>query len=330
MRRTKLRTPSEAYIFEYQMFDDLGKQQFDLHWPPDEINVAKDIQDMRVHMAEAEYHGVVTTLRLFTQYELFLGTEFWGGRVMRMFPRKETQKMANCFSFFELNIHAPFYAKINEALNLNTEEFYLSYTEDPVLKDRIDFINSLVASKDDLYSVAMFSLVEGAVLYSSFAFLKHFQSDGKNKILNIVRGINFSLRDETIHSMGAAMLYRQEVEELGLSDDKLEELQNKIIEGVKQVREHEFRIIEMIFEKGKIEGITEVQMKNFVDSRINVCLQQLDIKPVYEVTYNPIAKWFYRGTNAVQFNDFFTGAGNEYNRNWDEQKFAWPTLEESE
>jgi hypothetical protein len=44
---------------------------------------------------------------------------------------------------------------------------------------------------------------------------------------------------------------------------------------------------------------------------------------MYEVSYNPISEWFYKGINDYQFNDFFSGTGNQYHRNWDETAFVW-------
>ena len=78
-----------------------------------------------------------------------------------------------------------------------------------------------------------------------------------------------------------------------------------------------------MFENGSIEGITEIQMIHFIESRINECLVNLGLEKLYKVTYNPIAEWFYNGINAYQMNDFFTGIGNEYNRDWDETAFTW-------
>ena len=79
----------------------------------------------------------------------------------------------------------------------------------------------------------------------------------------------------------------------------------------------------MIFEKGVIKGITEHQMVEFVKSRINLCLKNLGFAQLFQVEYNPISNWFYKGINSVQFHDFFNRVGNEYNRNWDESRFNW-------
>jgi ribonucleotide reductase beta subunit family protein with ferritin-like domain len=79
----------------------------------------------------------------------------------------------------------------------------------------------------------------------------------------------------------------------------------------------------MIFEQGKIDGITDVQMTHFVQSRVNECLKQLGFAKMFEVKYNPIADHFYKSLSDFSFNDFFSGIGSEYQRNWDESGFAW-------
>lgn len=297
--------------------------QNSVYWKFDEIKVEKDVQDIRVNLNESERAGVLYVLKLFTKYELIIGNEYWGGRVAKNFPRPEIQRMASAFQFFELNVHAPFYHEIDEKLGIATDDYYASYKEDPVLVDRMNFLDVLVDNPDNLLSLGVFAMMEGAVLYSSFAFLKHFQSEGKNKLLNIVRGINFSVRDENLHAIGGAWLFRklkQEMEDVGQATDYVESL---IREAAHAIYEHECAIINNIFQFGRIEGITGHQLKNFVQSRLNLVLRELGYSNEFEVTYNPIADWFYRGINNFQFNDFFSGAGNSYSRGWDALSFEW-------
>jgi ribonucleotide reductase beta subunit family protein with ferritin-like domain len=323
----RLLTPKSTYTIDYPEAIEFAKKQNSIFWTDEEIHVEKDIQDIMVNMGSAAKHGVITVLKLFTLYELIAGNEYWGGRVAKTFQRPDIQRMANCFAFFELNVHAPFYNKLNECLHINTDDFYSDYINDPVLSERIKFINTYVDNKDNLLSLGVFSMVEGAILYSSFAFLKHFQSQGKNQLLNVVRGINFSVADENIHAEGGAWLYRTLREE-GLASgqytkDYINIVETMIITAAQKLYEHEERIVDMIFEEGKIEGITDVQLKNFVQSRINLCLRNLGIKPIFEVKYNPIKDWFYKNINSIQFHDFFTGIGNSYNRTWNESSFKW-------
>lgn len=306
---------------------EFADKQLKIFWLPDEIKVEKDVQDVLVNFTEAEKHAVITTLKLFSIYETHAGDEYWGGRFKQMFDGAEFHRMASVFAMFELAVHAPFYNKINQLLHIDTPEFYMSYLDSQVLQERVKHIGEIIDDPDDLVSLAAFSMVEGAILYSSFAFLKHYQSQGKNKLMNVVRGINFSVRDENLHSVAGAWAFRYALEKMkGTTTDfdlYKKNIEEKIRQVARKIYEHECQIIAMLFEKGKIEGITAHQLENFVQSRINECLKQLGFAKEYDVKYNPIAEWFYKGINDYTFNDFFSGMGNQYHRNWDQSAFTW-------
>lgn len=313
-------------VAQYKEPISFAEEQLKIFWLPEEIKVEKDIQDMLVNMTEAEKHGVITTLKLFTLYELKAGEEYWGSRFKQIFPTVEFIRMASAFSMFEICVHMPFYSKINELLHIHTDEFYDSYVQDETLKSRMIYIDEIIDSEHELLSLGGFSMVEGVVLYSSFAFLKHFQSEGKNKLMNIVRGINFSVRDENLHAMAGAWafkLLKSEMEKKGIHGNYLSFVEDRIYEMAHNLYEHECRIVDMIFEKGGIDGITPIQLKHFIESRINQCLINLGYKKIFDVKYNPISLWFYRGINNFNFNDFFSGSGREYTRDWDEAGFIW-------
>jgi ribonucleoside-diphosphate reductase beta chain len=302
---------------------EFADQQLKVFWTAEEVNVEKDIQDVLVNFTESEKHAVITTLKLFSIYETHAGSEYWGSRYKGMFNGAEFHRMASVFSMFELAVHAPFYNKINQLLHLDTPDFYMSYLDSPTLKARVEHIGEIIDHEDDLISLAAFSMVEGVILYSSFAFLKHYQSQGKNKLMNIVRGINFSVRDESLHSTAGAWSFKYKMSQNNYSDQYKKEIEVKVRQAANRIYEHECQIIAMLFEKGDIKGITEHQLECFVQSRVNLCLAELGFEKEYDVKYNPIATWFYDGINKFQFNDFFSGAGREYNRNWDETQFLW-------
>jgi ribonucleotide reductase beta subunit family protein with ferritin-like domain len=329
MAQPRIITPKSEYTVDYPVALDFTKKQVDVFWTPDEIEMEKDLHELKTGLTESELHGVITTLKLFTQYEIHVGNEYWGGIAKEMFPRPDIERMTNCFSFIEINVHAPFYAKINEVLGLATNEFYNSYKEDPALAERMDWIDKMVALPkrstvmQKLLSIGAFSIVEGAILYSNFAFLKHFQANGKNKLTNLVAGINFSVRDENLHSLGGAWLFQTLLEESELKDiDKLE-LQYTLEDVCKQAYEHEKVIIAKVFEKGGIKGITANQMEAFIQSRLDLCLTNLGYDAIFKPTYNPIAKWFYKNISASVMHDFFSRQGNSYNRDWKEGGFKW-------
>lgn len=321
-----------TYTFAYPKAIEFAEQQTDIFWTDREIALEKDLHDLKTRLSETELHGVITVLKLFTEYELRVGGNYWLGRMMKIFHRPELQRMCATFGAVELNVHAPFYAKINELLGLNTDEFYASYKSDETLRDRIKFIESVTDRPinnvfDILISIGVGSIIEGAILYSNFAFLKHFQAEGKNLLPNLVAGINFSVRDEHLHSIAGAWLFRQLLSEAGLSDEEKKNLNDILVEMCDKVAEHENIIISKIFDKGNIRGITDLQLRNFVQSRLDLCMQQLGFSPIYNVSYNPIAHWFYKNIQSNQLHDFFYKVGNSYNRDWSEKKFGWDISE---
>mgnify|MGYP003631040462 FL=1 len=323
MTKPQIMTPKSTYTYDYPQALSYTEMQQSIFWTADEIEMNKDIHDLKTKLTEAELHGVTTVLKLFTLYELHVGNEYWLDYVRKTFPRPEIQRMASLFGMFELNVHAPFYDKLNEVMGLKTDEFYSSYADDKVLADRMAWVDRQFKVDDPLLITAMGSITEGAILYSNFAFLKHFQAEGKNKLMNMTAGINFSVRDENLHSEAGAWLYKQLLKEEQPDPERMSKVLSKIKRTCRQIYEHESRIIDMIFEKGTIKGITDVQMKNFIQSRLNLCLGQLDIEPMFTVEYDPISQWFYKNINSGSLHDFFTKQGNNYTRDWSEGKFAW-------
>lgn len=326
MVKPRCKTRKTIPTYDYPTLLEAVEAQHDIFWLPTEPKVEKDLHCLKTELEESELHGTMTTLSLFTQYEILAGNEYWGGRFKRIFPRPEFEMVGASFSNIELNVHSRFYQRVDELLGLDNDEFYSSFTDDPVLKARMQFLDDCVSNEDDLYSVGVFSMVEGAILYSSFAFLMHFQAEGKNKLPNIHSGLTFSVKDENLHSETGAWCFRnllKEEKELGYTEDQTKELHSKLYKAAETIYEHEKRIIDMIFAKGNIKGITAKQMENFVESRIDLCLQNLGLEKLYNPSYNPIAKWFYKMIGGDQQHDFFYKLGSAYNRDWPEKDFVW-------
>lgn len=325
----RIKTPTDSYVVHYPQFIEMANTQLEkCFWTSSEIAIDKDKQDMLVNMTEAEKHAVTTALKLFVKYEIFVGTEYWLNKILTKYPRPEIQRMASVFGMMELAVHAPFYNKLNEVLGLNTEEFYTSYVDDPVLKARVDFLDGAVDSDDELLSLAAFSIIEGAILFSSFAMFKNFQSNGNNLISNTVRGINQSVIDEGLHQQAGALLFKTVLKEMKISAVDKAALFDRIRTVARVIAEHEERITDMLFDKGDLRGITAEQLKAFVRSRVNVCLSDLGIEAVFPVEPNVVADWFYTSVQGYMQVDFFTGVGREYQRGWNEQNFEWKTCDD--
>lgn len=332
MKSTKdiriLQKPEYYSSTEYPEFVEYATRQQHSNWLHTDASVDNDLHSMLVDLSDAERHAIITVLKLFVHYELRLGTNFWAA-LGNSFPRSEVYRMCSVFSAMEIAVHSPFYAEVNRILNLDTPEFYLSYNENPVLVERLDFLEKhcnlgkKTSVEDKLLTLATLSLIEGVVLYSSFSLLKSFQANGHNNIPNIVTGVDYVVVDEQIHCEGSASLFQTLLQEAELTENELEFLQNKIYDLAEEVRLHEFEIINMIFEEGKIPPITEKQMQHFVESRVDLVLEYLGCEAVHKPKYNPVSEWFYTNIGAPKLVDFFNRTATSYTKDWNEQKLGW-------
>ncbi len=319
--KTRIESSSDSYVVNYPQAVEAAIQQTRIFWTAEELGVEKDESDLRTKCTEGERHGITTVLKLFTRYELMLGgEEFWGGKVSKMFPRPEIQRMAATFAFMELGVHAPMYDLINKTLSIATDEFYNSWKEDKVLSDRMAFIDKYAESDCPLESTAAFSFMEGVVLFSNFSFLKSFNVNGFNLISHVTAGLDASAKDEDFHSMASAWLFNQclkEREDLGLIDSNGKAaLRKKIRRIAEKVYEHEAQICEKIFEKGGIRTIDKEDILHFIRDRINLVLSYLEMKPMFEQETGVVSSWFYNQLSSFKYSDFFSNQQVQYKRDW--------------
>lgn len=321
-------TPKSTYTVDYPQAITAAQEQTRIIWFAEELGVEKDEGDIRTRCTEGERHGITTVLKLFTQYELMLGgDEFWGSKVYKMFPRPEIQRMAATFSFVELGIHAPFYDLINKTLNIATDEFYSSWKEDSVLAERMAFVSKYAAEDDPLISTAAFAFMEGAVLFSSFAYLKSFNSGGYSLLPHITAGIDASAKDENFHSMASAWLFNQCFDEM--KEAKLfpygrqKEIREIIYDIARTVYEHEKLIADKIFEKEGNRTITKEEMLHFVRNRIDLVLSYLKMKPLFGDEKGVVSEWFYNQLSTYKYSDFFHSQQIQYVRNWSKHKLTF-------
>lgn len=318
--QAQIRTPKSTYTVDYPMAIATARRQFQTLWSAEELGVEKDEGDVRTRLTEAERMGLITVLKLFTQYELEIGQEFWSGKFSRMFPRPDMLRAANACAFVELNSHAPFYDLINKTLNLANDQFYMAWQEDPDLVQRMDFVESHLKTKDPYECLAAFSFMEGVVLYSSFAYLKSFNMGGFDMIPHITAGVDASCKEENSHFEFSSWTYRQlmvEEEQLGLiGEESKQAYANMCHEIAEKVYEHEKIIIKKIFENGAIRTITQDEILHFIRNRIDVVLQALNCEPMFGDEAGVVSGWFYDALSTYKFADFFANNQIQYVRTW--------------
>lgn len=334
-KQIEILKPTESYVVKYPQFIELADlQAIDCYWTEKKIKVAKDIQDMLVNLEPESQWAIQEALRIFTHYETIIGNEYWNGVVRKNFPRPEVERMASVFGMFELQVHAPFYNKLNDALGLSSDEFYESYKFVNSLKERIDSLHLAIGGDDPLVSIALFSLAEGVSLFSIFSLLKSFSSNGYKYMSTVNSGINQSVIDEGLHQQGGALLFTTALSEIPF--DKypavIERITKVLNLEAEKLYQNECAIVDHLLPKGEIEtGITSYQLKQFILHRFHYCFNWLGLKcnmPTPEDT--SIQDWFYRGVTSFQVSDHFLGIGKEYTHDWNEDELGWGAEEKTE
>ena len=297
--------------FEYQEAFNFYKDQHRAHWLADEVPLASDLNDWLQKLNESEKNLIGNILKSFAQTEVHVN-DYWSTKVSIWFPKPEIQAMARVFADFEL-IHAEAYARLNEELGLDN---FAAFMEDEASKNKIDRLIEVPGDtiEEKAVSLAIFSaFTEGVNLFSSFAILMSFQ------LRNLMKGtgqiVEWSVRDESLHSKAGCWLFRKLLEEQPELNNL--ELRNKITEACELSVKLEYDFIDKTFEMGDIEGLNKEQLKAFIKARANEKVIELG----YQAIYNDIdpnllkqMEWFGHLTSGKTHQDFFAGRVTNYSK----------------
>jgi len=297
--------------FEYQTAFEFYKDQHRAHWLADEVPLSSDLNDWKIKLTESEKNLIGNILKSFAQTEVHVN-DYWSTKVSLWFPKPEVQAMSRAFADFE-SIHAEAYARLNEELGLDNFQAFL---EDEEAKAKIDRLVELSGEtlREKALSLAIFSaFTEGVNLFSSFAILMSFQ------LRNLMKGtgqiVEWSVRDESLHSKAGCWLYRTLLAEQPELDTK--EMTQAIYEACDLSVKLEFDFIDKAFEMGDIDGLNKNQLKNFIKERANQKLIELG----YSAIYNDIdpdllrqMEWFGHLTSGKSHTDFFASRVTDYSK----------------
>jgi ribonucleoside-diphosphate reductase beta chain len=297
--------------FEYQTAFDFYKDQHRAHWLADEVPLSSDLNDWKLKLNESEKNLIGNILKSFAQTEVHVN-DYWSTKVSLWFPKPEVQAMARVFADFE-SIHAEAYARLNEELGLDD---FAAFLEDEEAKAKIDRLVETPGETlhEKALSLAIFSaFTEGVNLFSSFAVLMSFQ------LRNLMKGtgqiVEWSVRDESLHSKAGCWIFRTLVSENPELDNS--EMMKGIYEACETSVNLEFNFIDKAFEMGDIEGLSKEQLKNFIKARANEKLNELGYSPLYnDVEPNMLRQmeWFNHLTSGKTHQDFFANRVTDYSK----------------
>ena len=311
-------------LYLYPVAKDIMEAQQDVAWTAQEIPVESDIHDYRHNMDTLQLNVTSITLQLFVEIEQKVG-EVWQV-IASWYPHSEIDGACTEIARMEKSVHAFFYQKMSDVLNIDPEEIANNQQTIAVLKSKLEFLTrittNLAANKP--LSLATVSMIEQVLLFSNFAMLKSFQSNGNNFIKNTITGVDFVVQDEQLHGEFATYLFQTVLAETKASTNPVDlDLERDILTLTREIVAHEDAVIDYTFPgTTTISDINGPQLKQFIRSRANKVLTDLGYEELYTIIDTSIENWFYKGTNSIKVHDFFAGGTNQYRRGWSIDKLS--------
>ncbi len=285
------------------------------YWIHTEFNYTSDIHDFKTRLNVAERESIKRTMLAISQIEVSVKT-FWGNIYNKM-PKPEIGSVGATFSESEVRHHDA-YSHLLEILGLNEEFEKLS--ENPTIMKRVNYLESAVkhANSDDnreyAESILLFALfIEHVSLFSQFLIIMSFNKH-KNMLKGISNVVEATSKEEQIHGNFGTDLILIIKEE---NPEWFDETQIGTIKVLcKQAFNSEACIIDWIFEKGEIDFLSKVQIKEFIKDRFNTSLMSIGIDKIFDIDEKMLedTQWFDDEIIGTKHGDFFTKRSINYNK----------------
>ena len=304
--------------FEYPKAYDYWLKQQQAHWLHTEVPMAQDVTDWKSNLKDHEKNVVGGILKGFAQTETIVN-DYWSTLVTKWFRKPEVIMMGTTLGSSE-TIHAEAYSLLNEQLGLDN---FAEFLEDETTMAKIESLmnvrdghNGEPNWHDRAKSLAIFSaFTEGVNLFSSFAVLLSFKM--RNMLKGVGQIVEWSVRDESLHSEAGCWLFRTLMEEN--PKFKTKKLVSEIEESAKLALQLEFDFIDKVFEMGDLENLGKEELKNFIRHRVNTKMGDLGLQPIIpasEIDKGALKtmKWFDAVIAGKQQTDFFANRVTNYSK----------------
>jgi len=317
-----IETPNPLFgLYLYPQAKSFMESQQDVSWSAQEIPVDDDKHDYLSVMSISQRRLTDTTLQLFVEIEQRVG-EVWA-IIASWFPHSEIEGACSEISRMEKSVHAFFYQKMSDVLNIDPEAIAENQKTISVLREKLELLNSITSDLSANKPLTLFTVaaIEQVLLFSNFAMLKSFKANGHNLIKKTLTGVDYVIQDEQLHGDFAAYLHNTYISELGYYPVGHQE---KCIAIIQEIIAHEDAVIDYIYgDIPVINDITPEQLKVFIRSRADTLMELMHMPHIFSITQpNPIATWFYQGIKSIKIHDFFAASTTQYRKNWKIDNFS--------
>lgn len=309
--------------WNYPVAKEIMEAQQDQTWTSQEIAIEDDESDYRDTMSDDQRRVVETVLQGFAEIEQNVGAIWFD--IADWWEQPDIRACALEIGRMEECVHAFFYQSMSEMLLLEPEEVKAKQESIKAIKKRLDYVGEILGNAKDnkLLALGCLALVEQVLLFSNFAILKTFKSNGYNLISNTVSGVGFVQADEQLHGEFAKFLFATLAKET--TDEEVDKVNVKLINVAHKMLTFEEDIVNYTLGDSRtINGITREDFNNFLTERANMVLSDLGVINKIadeDLEKSSIAQWFYADNNGIRTFDFFAQTGNQYTKNWSKQKF---------
>lgn len=290
---------------------ELAEKHEDLHWTEAEVNLAEDVTQWKDgSLSVAEKNHITQILRLFTQSDVVVAGNYCDLYIPH-FKNNEVRNMLLSFAARE-GVHQRAYALLNDTLGLHESE-YSMFLEYDAMVEKVDFMKDAdVHTQHGMArAIALSVFNEGVSLFSAFVMLLNYQRMGKMKGMNTV--VEWSIRDETMHTEGMSRLFREYCKEHPrvVTDD----FKKEIYDLARKVIELEDKVIDLAYASADgecvIKGLEKAEVKQYIRYLADRRLIQLGFKGNFKVKDNPLP-WVEELTSGDSMSNFFEKTVTDY------------------
>tara|TARA_R110001592_G_scaffold244149_1_gene505443 strand:- start:1159 stop:2130 length:972 start_codon:yes stop_codon:yes gene_type:complete len=292
--------------FHYPWAYDMWLKHEQSHWLHTEVPMMGDVKDWKLRLTQEEKFFLTNVFRFFTQSDIDVA----GGYVTNYlphFPQPELRMMLSGFAAREA-LHIAAYSHLIESLGM-PDTTYNEFNEYDAMREKHEFFQSKIMNGANVpvKIAAISAFTEGLSLFSSFIMLLNFPRHGKMKGMGQI--VTWSIVDETMHTEGLIKLFRTYVEEN--KEMWNDETKGQIYTVCEKMVELEDKFIDLAFTMGKVEGLRDTEVKEYIRYIADRRLISMGMRGIYKVKKNPLP-WVEEMINAPTHTNFFENRATDY------------------
>lgn len=299
---------SETYYPVYSDFVAITEEHEKAHWGTWEVSLKDDVMQWQTGVIPEKTKAFIKTiLRIFTEGDRIVGADYYD-HLIPVFKNNEVRNMLGSFANRE-GTHQRAYALLNDTLGFG-KDFYTEFQQYQQMQQKLEFMQDLKhgSLKDIALSLGKQCYIEGVALFASFAMLLNF---GRQGILPGMTDVNtWSIKDETLHVKGNAMLFRKFLEQHPRIVN--DEFKKELYDTCRKCVELEDAFIDLTFDTGAVEGITREEVKQYIRAVADFRSVQLGLKQQFNVA-NPFP-WLDWITSSTGMENFFEVNTTNYSK----------------